>query len=294
MSIRTKTLGLGAALATLGLALGLATTATGTSGAQSLAGCPKSSLALKTPGRLTLATPNPARRPWFGGRPGRGWMRSNPYSAQGYESAVAYAVAKRLGFSWRHVDWQPVDAAQAVQRGPKTFDFFLGQVTYGPGRAQNVDFSSPYFVIPQALLSRRGYDLVRVKRLVEVRVAWLGVQVDTPGERYTVRYVKPRVGPVAYDNYDLALPALERGRPITGIVTDLPTAYVLRGRVTGGIVVGQFPRKTRSDHFALVFEQGSKLRACVNKALGQLRENGTLRKLQARWLGPAGGMRVIR
>jgi polar amino acid transport system substrate-binding protein len=281
----------GSAFALAALALALATTATGSPESQSaVAGCPKASLPLKTAGRLTLATASPAGAPWFGGKAGRGFQGANPYSMKGYDSAVAYAVAKRLGFSWRQVDWQAVSETDALAQGTKTFDFYIGHVAYGSIRDRAVDFSSPYYYVPQALLSRRGLPPTFAKKIAEVRVQWLGVFEGSTGNAYTVRYIKPSAGPLEYETEDTILWSLERGRPITGIVTDLPTAYRLRTKVSYGVVVGQFPRRKSNEHLALVLEQGSPLRSCVNKALAQLKQRGTLAELQKRSLG----LRTIR
>jgi polar amino acid transport system substrate-binding protein len=111
--------------------------------------------------------------------------------------------------------------------------------------------------------------------------------------KYIVRFIRPAVGPMVYDHYDTAFPALQVGRQIQGIVIDLPSAHRYRSRVAGTVIVGQFPLKKTSERFAMVFEQGSPLRRCVNKALSQLQANGTVKKLQNRWLTPAGGGRLI-
>jgi polar amino acid transport system substrate-binding protein len=284
--------GLGVALAAL--ALVLAATATGSPESTSLVrGCPKSTLPLLTPGQLTLATDNPATRPWWNGAPTRApWKVSNPYSTKGYESAVAYAIAKRLGFSGREVTWLPMPADQALQPGAKPFDFYLGQVTYGDRRDRAVDFSYGYYFVPMALLSPLGGALHQAKTLAAVRLAYVGV-VGPASSRYVALHIRPNAGPIGYDSYDSALGGLSYGQ-IAGIVLDLPTAYVLRARIPGGKIVGQFPRKGSQQRFALVFAKGSKLRACVNKALGQLWANGTIKKLQTRWLTPAGGGRILR
>ena len=287
---RTHILCLGVVLAALALAL--AATATGSDSQGLVRGCAKSSLPLVTTGRLTLATENPARRPWWSGRPARApWRVSNPYSAKGYESALAYAIAKRLGFSGRQVTWMPVRAAEALQGGAKPFDFYLGQVTYGSVRDRAVDFSSPYYVVPMALFSRRVFPVHRARTLAAVRAVYLAV-ADTVSLQYTVQHIKPNVGPLAYDSVDTALVAI-RGNRIAGLITDLPTTYGLRARVPDGVIVGQFPKRS-AKRFALVFAQGSRLRTCVNKALGQLRTSGALKRLETRWLTPAGGSRVLR
>jgi polar amino acid transport system substrate-binding protein len=291
--VRAHAFGLGCVLAALALAL--AATATGsteTSGA--IPGCTPGTLALKTPGQLTLATDNPAARPWWNGTPVAPWKKANPASGTGLESALAYAVAKRLGFPKRKVTWLPLSVVQATQPGTKPFDVYLGQVTYTPARNRDVDFSNGYYSVPQALLTRAEWPVAGVRRIAHLSHTYLGAPVGSVSMRYIERHIRPRVGPMYYDTYETALPALERGVQIKGIVVDLPTAYRYRSRIANGMIVGHFPLKKSRERFAMVFEQGSPLRRCVNKALSQLQANGTVKKLQNRWLTPAGGGRLIR
>jgi polar amino acid transport system substrate-binding protein len=279
--------------AVLALALALAATAGGSSEARgALPGCSPATLGLKTPGTLTLATDNPALRPWWNGTPTAPWKASNPATGKGYESAVAYAVAKRLGFPKRKVTWMPLEASQAVQPGTKAFDLFLGQMRPTQTAHRDVDFSNGYYRIPQALLTRRVYPEAGVRKIPGLAHTYLGAPFDSVSLAYIARYIRPLIGPMVYDSYETALPALARGVQIRGIVVDLPTAYRYRSRVPDGMIVGQFPLRGK-EQFAFVLEQGSPLRRCVNKALAQLSANGTLKKLQNRWLTPYDGGRVI-
>ena len=105
---------------------------------------------LKNPGRLTLSTDNPAYGPWWGGDPSvdpdSGWEFSYPPSGEGLEGGVAYAIAHALGFSDEQVDWlQNTEFSLAFQPGPKPFDFHMAQISIRPERAENVDFTDPYF-----------------------------------------------------------------------------------------------------------------------------------------------------
>jgi polar amino acid transport system substrate-binding protein len=290
---RAHALGLGGAVAALALAL--AATATGsteTSGA--IPGCTPGTLALKTPGRLTLATDNPAARPWWNGTPVAPWKKSNPASGTGFESALAYAVAKRLGFPKRKVTWTPLSIAKATQPGAKPFDFYLAQVPYTAAADRDVDFSNGYYVVPQALMASGASPVAGVRKISQLSHTYLGAPWNSAGLKYIVRFIRPAVGPMVYDHYDTAFPALQVGRQIQGIVIDLPSAYRYRSRVAGTVIVGHFPIKGSPKRFAFVFEQGSPLRRCVNRALSQLQANGTVKKLQNRWLTPAGGARLIR
>ena len=158
-------------LALVSLALALAATATGSPEAQVQTGaCAKANLDLIEDGRLTLGTDNPAFPPWWGGGQTRKpWKTSNPYSGRGYESAVAYAVARQLGFAKRQVDWRAVPFAQSYRPGDKNFDFYMAQVSYTPERARTIDFSNAYYFVYQSLVGREGTAITRARSVADLK-----------------------------------------------------------------------------------------------------------------------------
>jgi polar amino acid transport system substrate-binding protein len=283
-------------LALSALALVLAATATGgPASSRAIPGCAKGSLNLKNDGRLTLGTDNPAFPPWWGGgETKKPWKISNPYSGQGYESAVAYAVATQLGFAKGQVDWVYTPFAQSYRPGDKKFDFYMAQVSYTPERDRVVDFSNGYYFVNQALVGRKGTGIARAKSVSALKPYRLGAQRGTTSYEYIVRNIRPNQDPLAYPSNDLAVQALKNGR-IDGIVVDLPTAfYVTAVQVEDGVIVGQFPNRGAREHFGMVFEQGNPLRRCVNRALNRLWANGTIKRIQQTWLARAGGAPLLR
>jgi polar amino acid transport system substrate-binding protein len=278
------------------LALVLAATATGKPAEPAqIPGCAKGSLNLKNEGRLTLGTDNPAYPPWWGGGETRKpWKISNPYSGKGYESAVAYAVARTLGFTKAQVDWVYTPFAKSFRPGDKDFDFYMAQVSYTPERDKVVDFSNAYYYVNQALVGREGTDIAGAKRIADLKPYRLGAQLGTTSYQYIVKNIRPDEKPLAYRSNDLAVQALRNGQ-IDGIVVDLPTAfYVTAVQVEDGVIVGQFPSRGPREHFGMVFEQGNTLKRCVNKALNRLWANGTMKRLQTVWLARVGGAPVLR
>jgi len=277
------------------LALGLAATATGgPSTATAVPGCAKGSLNLLEEGKLSLATDNPAFPPWWGGAEKKPWKVSNPASGQGYESAVAYAVAKQLGFTKTQVSWSAVPFAQSYRPGKKKFDFYMAQVSYTPDRDKVVDFSNGYYFVNQALVGRTGTGIANAKSIAQVKGYRLGAQLGTTSYQYIVDHVKPSQKPLAYDTNDLAIQALKNGQ-IDGIVVDLPTAfYVTAVQLDDGTIVGQFPNRGGKERFGMVFEKDNPLRRCVNKALNRLWSNGTIKAIQNRWLAKVGGAPILR
>ncbi len=256
--------------------------------------CAKGKLRLVSEGRLTIGADNPAFPPWFGGQPKhKPWKVSDPYSGQGYESAVAYAVARILGFARREVTWIPVPFAQSFRPGKKPFDFYITQVSYTPERDKAVDFSKSYYFVNQALVARKGTKIAQATSIAALRPFKLGAQLGTTSYDYIVKWIKPSSKPLAYDTNDLAVQALKNGQ-IDGIVVDLPTAfYVTAVQVPNGVIVGQFPTRGAKERFGMVFEEGNPLRDCVNKALDRLWRDGTLKRLQQVWLSKVAGAPVL-
>jgi polar amino acid transport system substrate-binding protein len=243
---------------------------------------------------LTIATDNPAFAPWFGGKaskPGSPWKANpgggtgDPYSGEGFESAVAYAVAGELGFGDEQVTWVPVNFNQSYKPGPKDFDFFIGQVSYSPVRAQAVDFSDGYYNVQQALVVKKGTPITEATTFADLRGYKLGAQIGTTSYSYIVDNIQPDEQPNVYDNSNDVIAALNAGQ-IDGIVVDAPTAYVivLIGEVPQGTVVGQFPTIGDQEHFGMVFGKDNPLVSCVNQAIEDLTSAGTLDAIQAKWL----------
>ena len=271
-------------------------TAAGASGAQStsaaaaaIPGCAKSSLDLVADGVLTFGADNPAFQPWFGGdEKTKPWKFSDPYSGKGYESSVAYAVARQLGFTKNQVKWTVTPFNNSYRPGKKSFDAYITQVSYTPARAKAVDFSNAYYFVNQAVVGRKGTGIAQAKSISALRPYKLGVQVGTTSYDYIVEHIKPSSKPLVYDTNDAAVQALKNGQ-IDGIVVDLPAAFFVTAvQVEDGTIVGKLPTRGTRERFGMVFEKGNPLKRCVNKALNNLWKNGTIKKLQRTWRANAG------
>jgi polar amino acid transport system substrate-binding protein len=271
------------------LALALAATATGSPSAPAQSGsCAKANLNLVEEGTLSLATDNPAFPPWWGGAAKRPWEVSNPASGRGYESAVAYAVARQLGFTKSQVTWSAVPFNNSFRPGDKPFDFYMAQVSFAPERARNVSFSNSYYFVNQAVVANAGTPISRVRSVAGLRPYKLGAQVGTTSYNYITRFIRPSQSAAVYDSNNDAISALNAGQ-IDGIVVDLPTAFfVVAVQLDDGTIVGKLPQRGPRERFGMVFEKGNTLVRCVNRALNRLWANGTMRRLQRTYLARAG------
>ena len=266
--------------------------APGTTGSKS--SCEKAGLELVSPGQLTIGTDNPAFPPWFGGTPKAPWKVSDPRSGQGYESAVAYAISKKLGFSKNEVNWKHVPFNTSFAPGTKTFDFDINQISFSPARAKVVDFSDSYYDVNQAVVVNKGTPIASVTTIAGLKPYELGAQLGTTSYQFIKDEIKPSKQPSVFPSNAGAVQAL-KNKQIDGLVVDLPTAfYVTAVQVPNSKVLGQFPTQPGGEHFGLVFQKGNTLVTCVNKALTTLRDNGTLQKLQQQWLAKATGAPTLK
>ncbi|MEU8193354.1 ABC transporter substrate-binding protein [Microbispora amethystogenes] len=244
--------------------------------------CAKESLKLTTPGKLTVGTDKPAYEPWF--------KNDDPSSGQGFESAVAYAVAGQLGFTRDEVAWTVVPFDSSFAPGPKQFDFDVNQISITPERAKAVDFSQGYYRVKQAVVALESGKYASATGLADLKDAKIGVQAATTALQAVRSVIQPAKDPSVFNQQVDAITAL-KNKQIDAIVVDLPTAfYVTAAQVKGSKIVGQFAATGgEPEEFGLLFQKGSSLVSCVDKALGELRSSGELAKIEGEWLTAAAG-----
>jgi polar amino acid transport system substrate-binding protein len=288
--MRRTTAAAGAAITLMAASVGLAGCASSTSSSSSASsstsagGSTSASAAsctfagvqneLYAKGVLTVATDQPAYPPWF--------ENNKPSNGQGYESAVAYAVAAQLGFKPSQVKWayEPFDSSYAP--GPKKFDFDINEISYTAARAQVVTFSDSYYDVQQSLVALKTSPIVTKHTPAELKTYVYGDQVGTTSLAFINSEIQPTQTPKVFETLNDVKQALQT-KQIAALVTDTPTAqYISSSEIPGSVMVAQFP--STGEHYGLLFAKGNPLVGCVNKALATLKSNGTLAQLTAKYL----------
>ena len=238
-------------------------------------------------GKLTIATGTPAFEPWVVG--------DAPESGEGFEAAVAYAVAGELGYTNENVVWVRTGFDEAIQPGAKNFDFNLQQYSITEERKATVSFSDPYYSTNQAVVGFADSPVASATKVSELKELKFGAQSGTTSLDFINNVIKPTNEPFVYDDNAGAKAALE-AKQIDAIVVDLPTAfYISAVEIEGSKVIGQFPLSdaVAADNFGLLFDKDNKLVDCVNTALGALKESGKLAEIEKTWLADKTNAPVI-
>lgn len=244
-----------------------------------LSECQAADLPLHEDGTLTIATDTPAFEPWF--------TDDDPSNGEGYEGAVAVAVADKLGFAADDITWVTQGFNEAIKPGDKSFDFDINQFSITSEREKVVDFSAPYYKAQQAVITLEDSEFADVKSLDELKDAKIGAQVGTTSLE-AVDQVEPTTDALVYDDTSKAAQALQN-KQVDAVIADVPTAFYLVGaELDGGKMVGQFePRTGESEEFGLLLDKDSDLTPCVSAAVQELADEGTLDQLEQEWLSDA-------
>jgi polar amino acid transport system substrate-binding protein len=251
------------------------------------ASCTPASMQTKKAGTLTIGADQPVYEPWY--------VDNDPTNGKGFEDAVAYAVATKLGYQQTQVKWVRVPFDSAVQPGPKKFDIDLDEFSITPARKKAVDFSSPYYDVAQTVIAVKGSKGAAAKSLGELKGLRLGAQVGTTSYTAITDVIKPGSQPRVYNTNDDAKAALQAGQ-IDALVVDLPTAFfITSAQLKNGLIVGQVPPSGgKAEQFGILLDKDSPLTSCVSQAVDALRQDGTLQKIQDKWLAQTGGAPVLK
>ncbi len=249
--------------------------------------CSPESLATVEAGVLTIATGEPAYEPWV--------LNDAPESGEGFEAAVAYAVAEQLGYDKSAVKWIRTTFDGAIAPGPKNFDFNIQQYSITEERAKVVDFSSAYYKSNQSIVSFKGSKIEGVTSIADLKAKnpKLGAAVAST----SLDAIENQLGlkPQVFNDNAAAVAALKNGQ-IDGLVVDLPTAFYLSAvEVPNGIIVGQLENSAANDAGAgLLLVKDSPITSCVTKAVDAIRDNGTLAAITDKWLAASAGAPVLK
>jgi polar amino acid transport system substrate-binding protein len=238
-----------------------------------------------TPGTLTIATGDIAYYPYV--------IDDDPTSGEGFEAAVAHAIADELGFAADDVEWVRTSFEAAIAPGPKNFDFNIQQYTITEERAQAVDFSSPYYAASQAIVAVEGGPADGVDSIDGLKDIVIGAMAGSTSAQTLEEVVQPTTAPQLFGSNEDVVAALNAGQ-IDAFVIDLPTAYLATAMyIEDSFIVGELPAGGIPDEWGVVLSKDSPLTDDVTAAIDELRENGTLAEITDEWLGAGQGVTLL-
>jgi polar amino acid transport system substrate-binding protein len=209
------------------------------------------------------------------------FIRTDTRAAEGWDYDMGAELGRRLNFKpvFREIAWDSM--IQGVVTGQ--FDLAGNGITITDERARVVDFSDGYMTVAQRLLVRRA----------ESRFSSLESFAAAPGARIgaqkgNTNYSKAEklVGPArvaAFDGFGELIQALINSDIDAVLIDDVGgQGYVGVHREKLKLLDGGIP----GQDLGFIFPKDSALRGPVNKALAEMRADGTLAKINGKWFAP--------
>ena len=215
-----------------------------------------------------------------------GLMNIKTGKIEGFEIDLANALTKQI----LGKDGQ----AEFVQTTPKTripllkngnIDAAIATMTITPERKKQVDFSTPYFNAGQSLLVKDDSDIKNIRDLNgKTAVAGKGTTAVA-----NVKKFAPKAKVLEYDDYGQAFAALKAGQGqamttdngvLAGIASENPGYKLVGGTYT-------------TEPYGIAVNKGQKdMLKQINKALAELKKNGTYHRLVVKWFSGIPGFNV--
>jgi polar amino acid transport system substrate-binding protein len=228
----------------------------------------------KKAGKLIVGFDVPAPGFWNGRATGT--TIKNP---SGFEYALSQAIARKLGI--KNVQYLRAPFGGLFSPAPKKYDFALEEVTITAQRAKVVSFSTSYFDANQGVLIRKG--LTKPTSIADLKMLQLCAQSTTTGLAYIQHTLRPSKKPLVYSaSSTAAFDAVEAGR-CDALILDVPIVVSQSKKKPGayGGVIGQI---VTHEGYGAVMDKGSKLKPFVDRAIRALKADGTINRLQKKWL----------
>ena len=192
----------------------------------------------------------------------------------GIDADIAAAVAEKLGCELKIEDMAFDSIIAAVSSGKA--DFGLAGMTVTEERLESINFSDTYAHATQVVIVREDSDITGVADLEGKKV---GVQLGTTGDIYAEDIADATIE--RYNKGFEAVQALSQGK-IDAVIIDNQPAKVFVSENEGLVILDE--AFTEEDYAMAIAKENTELLEKVNKALAELKEDGTLQSIVDKYI----------
>ena len=193
----------------------------------------------------------------------------------GIDADIAKAIADKMGLELKIEDMEFDSIITAVSTGKA--DLGLAGMTVDPDRQKNVDFSDPYATGVQVIIVKEDSTIAKPDDLKGKKI---GVQLSTTGDIYaTDDFGKDSV--VQYNKGSDAVMALTQGQVDAVIIDNEPAKSFVEANKGLKILDTKYATE---NYAACIAKDNTGLTKAVNKALAELKADGTLQKIVDKYI----------
>ena len=198
----------------------------------------------------------------------------------GFDVDVINAVAEKMGLTASYLPNQKFDnLVPIIKQGGKA-DVSIAAITITDERMESVDFSEPYLDSNQAIVVAKGSS--ETEETLNDASKQVVCQGGTTGDEWIGENLPDAVR-VPVDDVTAALTGVQTGL-YQAMVVDLPVAsYMLSQSFSDLEIVKEIP--TGEQYGIAVSKDNPELTQAVNKALEDMKSDGTMKEIETKWFG---------
>lgn len=198
----------------------------------------------------------------------------------GFDVDVINAVAEKMGLTASYLPNQKFDTLVPIIKQGGKADVSIAAVTITDERMESVDFSEPYLDSNQAIVVAKGSS--ETKETLNDASKQVVCQGGTTGDEWIGENLPDAVR-VPVDDVTAALTGVQTGL-YQAMVVDLPVAsYMLSQSFSDLEIVKEIP--TGEQYGIAVSKDNPELTQAVNKALEDMKSDGTMKEIETKWFG---------
>lgn len=198
----------------------------------------------------------------------------------GFDVDVINAVAEKMGLTASYLPNQKFDTLVPIIKQGGKADVSIAAVTITDERLESVDFSEPYLDSNQAIVVAKGSS--ETEETLNDASKQVVCQGGTTGDEWIGENLPDAVR-VPVDDVTAALTGVQTGL-YQAMVVDLPVAsYMLAQSFSDLQIVKEIP--TGEQYGIAVSKDNPELTQAVNKALEDMKSDGTMKEIETKWFG---------
>lgn len=198
----------------------------------------------------------------------------------GFDVDVINAVAEKMGLTASYLPNQKFDTLVPIIKQGGKADVSIAAITITDERLESVDFSEPYLDSNQAIVVAKGSS--ETEETLNDASKQVVCQGGTTGDEWIGENLPDAVR-VPVDDVTAALTGVQTGL-YQAMVVDLPVAsYMLAQSFSDLEIVKEIP--TGEQYGIAVSKDNPELTQAVNKALDDMKSDGTMKDIETKWFG---------
>lgn len=198
----------------------------------------------------------------------------------GFDVDVINAVAEKMGLTASYLPNQKFDTLVPIIKQGGKADVSIAAITITDERMESVDFSEPYLDSNQAIVVAKGSS--ETEETLNNASKQVVCQGGTTGDEWIGENLPDAVR-VPVDDVTAALTGVQTGL-YQAMVVDLPVAsYMLAQSFSDLQIVKEIP--TGEQYGIAVSKDNPELTQAVNKALEDMKSDGTMKEIETKWFG---------